>query len=1345
MGEGERGRIETHHAPPPVPSIHRRSSSSASRESSSIPHLLNPSMNIDRPPHLQRRASSRPQRSTKASSSPKRPPRSRSTSRIAKVPSAAAATGPSRTKRIPRHSKSYQSYTFQHPRHSMSVSIRPSPPNRISFLPSPHPTSASLQSLLNDMERIRGSRLTTSSIVSAESSNPCRISPSPGGVKIWEIMTKMRNQGGRQLCWKGVNGSDPWYDPLDSTNHDMTTDSSKKDARYTNSHQYTPINPYHELAKLPSHSPILTNYKRRLPNRADVGFANPTEEEIRLKMAEVQKECEWQECSPRICLLTGFGLLSNASSRRNTECASQAGEEAGELNIPCRQEMEAWNGGRIPGMPYAGRDLIDCYKMYQHFEREYNNNERTGNSSDRHQTIGGRSKTKEERDKLTDPRTYSIFAPPLDAVPSKSNLWKPRPFNDRPAGMRYLLACPCDLRGVGDDEPLFCTMALYLLPGGECSSSNNQFKGKISEDFFFPAGNWNTIEEGQNEEQSWRRRKRRAVFSYDPLDCEEGDLFLVVQVFRVARCTGVAADEENDSRKKGLGSKIKGTFKKSRSRTDIRGDLHGNDLDIDLEQGPRFLSPLCFSAVPAFPIDDPMQMQQWPVGETMRAPLYASQDGSETQDDFVGQLSTLTSCQRGEYSSPTGKNFRSYSQITMTKNLVPMQGHFDIFSSFVGQDFTRVLLQEPPELSDLSCDEPSTNRPLLLTDVMGESAIGFDGETPNNADSKSLRSKMRRLPPTPSSGYTCSFDIKEILYMPPRVSPRRYEEDAGLNTTTFLNLLYVYPRLIRSSNGLDNVTKLSLRVRVVEQELHEQSFDGDEAVYHPLQSIYNASCPAGPPMVESFHTKLVSTCNKSESKSRRDVLLKDEIKIRLPDVVDRRHFLEFSLFAVSYNFESLIVAETTVPFIISSKESTAGGRVTTIIPNGLHRIQLGENFQIHIETRLASSIHVSDPAVATIVRDCPIPSFADSSKHLAIAPFVEMLNMASGQAIKRHFLSLMTLQLLCLSNQPCPLFYYESLFDMFGSDAAWHRLVAWKSVDSLVACIRALFEILEKTKTCFLERDQSVAPAKFQQWIKSLIDSFDEKIYVVGDSPEGDENNIDEYDPSVEGDISFELGYSLGGDSDKEANANSIPEIKPNLSMISRSSSMIRSPRKSIPSAVFEAPFSRKAFVATRFEQMQADAELLEDSGGNYFDDDQTVVTFATTVSKMTFATLTSDVNKAPVNPESKSSLAVDSSSKFSYGTPPRRSLSNSNDFSSTPFSFASKRAEYMANRVNTMAQLVMAPCIAPSLPDGMSSDPNLKTKHASSNGNSKSVSLVWCILLTGLNIHPSHFFYFYL
>eukprot|EP00956_Cyclotella_meneghiniana_P015659 scaffold24127_cov22-Cyclotella_meneghiniana.AAC.1 len=776
-------------APPPVPSIHRRlnsngNSSSASREphSSALPrHVSNPNniMNIDTPHHLQRRpsassstrTSSQRQRSNAnatASSKLKRPPCSHSINNdntsIAAKSSSSRNTTKQRTMPRYKSNNNYQRYTFQHPRHDMSVTLhhrhhRSSSNNNqhTSFLTPPHPSSAALASLLNDMERSRGSRLTTQSLVSemnstsssttnnnnsSSSSNPCRISPSPGGMRIWEIRNAiLKNSGSSgQLRWRGVNGCEyPWFDPLVSTDTDSTVNDEKDDDddavmnsdasvrqhkskhqikkstttttksikknhhQYTQySHLYTPINPYtNTVSKLPAHSPLFTHYKRRLPNRADVGFGNPSETDVRRKMSEVSRECEWQECSPRIvCLTSGFFIGCSSST---TEPEDNSNDDTTVIHNSCRHEMEAWYGGRIPGIPFAGRDLIDCYKMYRRFEEEYNSNSNGNNnnsctsSNNKQTTILQQQHSRKERDRIKDPRTHSIFAPPIDATPSKSNvLWKERPFNDRPPGMRYVLACPSDLRQEeDDDEPLFCSMALYLLPrreenGGTTSTispniNNNtiKFRGKISEEFHFPAGNWNAIEGGHSEEQSWRRRKRRAVFSYDPLDCELEDLFLVVQVFRVARGGGIGTDgvvgDGNDGKRKGLGNKLKGTFKKSKSRTDIADDLPNSKSSVRMidpsigEYGPKFLTPVCFTVMPALSItENSADIQYWPAGETVHAPFYAYPDGSVTQEDFMDLLSTLSESQRTEYSSTTNDNIRSYATITKIKKLIPM-------------------------------------------------------------------------------------------------------------------------------------------------------------------------------------------------------------------------------------------------------------------------------------------------------------------------------------------------------------------------------------------------------------------------------------------------------------------------------------------------------------------------------------------------------------------------------------------------------------------------------------------------------------------------------------------------
>ena len=105
----------------------------------------------------------------------------------------------------------------------------------------------------------------------------------------------------------------------------------------------------------------------------------------------------------------------------------------------------------------------------------------------------------------------------------------------------------------------------------------------------------------------------------------------------------------------------------------------------------------------------------------------------------------------------------------------------------------------------------------------------------------------------------------------------------------------------------------------MEQELplDQQSFDSLDPTYQALQAIYNPSSPAGPPLIESFFTKIfkVQTDNTIDGKrktSRKDTPLKDEVKIRLPDILDRRHFLQFSLLLLHDDGNIEKMAETTI-------------------------------------------------------------------------------------------------------------------------------------------------------------------------------------------------------------------------------------------------------------------------------------------------------------------------------------------------------------------------------------------------------------------------------------------------
>jgi hypothetical protein len=306
--------------------------------------------------------------------------------------------------------------------------------------------------------------------------------------------------------------------------------------------------------------------------------------------------------------------------------------------------------------------------------------------------------------------------------------------------------------------------------------------------------------------------------------------------------------------------------------------------------------------------------------------------------------------------------------------------------------------------------------------------------------------------------------------------------------------------------------------------------------------------------------------------------------------------------------------------------------------------------------------------------------------------------MAPGYAVKRHFLSLVHAHLVNLIHQKCPPYYFESVFDMFGrGDSSWHRLVPWERTDRLLAIIRGMFEILDKARTAHQEREHPMLSVHYLRLVKSFLDNFDEDLFAhhsseVQYSENGDNSTRDSIDSS----------HALNDDALDEAPSVSFHE----------SNDRKRTPRYTVTSPrgdVQPKSFSRKAFVASRSEEIQAESDLGDDM--DYFDDDETVMTLSTYTSRMDSGSV------FPVIPEqeslsirecdeihhSKSStLEIQEETSTGWGCGsgiPSQSTRRRSPLqikSSTPFSFAAKRAEDMANRMNNVAQMMIAPCIAP-------------------------------------------------
>lgn len=207
----------------------------------------------------------------------------------------------------------------------------------------------------------------------------------------------------------------------------------------------------------------------------------------------------------------------------------------------------------------------------------------------------------------------------------------------------------------------------------------------------------------------------------------------------------------------------------------------------------------------------------------------------------------------------------------------------------------------------------------------------------------------------------------------------------------------------------------------------------------------------------------------------------------------------------------------------------------------------------------------------------------------------------------------------------------------------------------------------------------------YYRLLKTFLDSFDDLIFLrhsSGSELLDPENGDDSLDNSAWTDGAY-FEEVNSADAPLSATKASFEDQRTNSSKY-----RFASPKNS---GIGVAPFSRKAFVATRMEQMKAEAEMHDDDlyTNDYFDDDETVMTFGTMASRMDSGSV------FPINLETKSSnighdggISVDNASpRFkhsdsanhdttSHETPPPNGHSSRS--SSDPFSFASTPGEYL-------------------------------------------------------------------
>ena len=1231
--------------------------------------------------------------------------------------------------------------------------------------------------------------------------------------------------------------------------------------------RYSAIDPLdYARSTLPSHSPVLTNTRRRLPVRSDVGFPGATDEEIREKHMEIMRETEIEEHSPRISVLVSSGDLCLAPG-------GSASDSVDVLTASAQALMEECEG--LPDIPLAGRELVQARvkhaKMLSRHIKDgatKDDNDKAGDHSrkDKEQgdsveiagaasVLGSPNISQEAKRALPGPDPASIFAPPVGSTYSSTHLWRSAPFADQPPGMVHVISIPTAIQfGIGDIEPLVCSLAIYCLPQppleGRRASRAWSYRGKISEDFVFSAGKWpealqreamnkllastkgRNLSEGE-EEMLEQKRPNKAIFSYDPLALPPSDgrksLYFVLQIQKVVQanaastyladndtCTGkskTSTDATKDSaasslspkplaRKRSVSSQIKKKLGRKKTTTKD-GDEYVtlaaevNDADDDgpyilpssqtkddivagetsaravfSAHGTKLLSPICFGVLPLFPRDEPDQRFAWPNGSTQTMDLFTFPGISDSQDDFIERLAHVVNPTRAAVEVPDGEGEKD--------EIRPISGQATIFSSIVGVDFTQVLLQEPefttstPESTAMESDGAfDLPLPRLLGDITGDCAIMMSSE--KGIINMRKRSDLVRLPPAKTpSGYADLCEFREVLYLPPRPE-RLYDNDVPTSPNRLLNLLYLYPRQLRlgddgTSQNDGSSTSFTVRICLVRRQITPSG-----EVYTRTESIYN-SCPFGSPMVDSLYTKIghgaaaIGAGKNSGWEALMDgIPLHDEVKVRLPNVLDGSHFLRFSLFTVKLKGDGSVplpdlVSETFIPLSsASAKEPVSKERVVTVIPNGVHRIKLG-GFQLLLESRLVSSIHSSDPGVSMVLRDFTRGQHAPDN--IFSSSLGRVMKKISGQAAVTHFRALVFLHMEALLGRGCPELPFKEARRAFQDGE--RDLSKVKQLPPLtnnmaffMNVIRSLLVVISKSKSRFCG-DQS---RHIRQWnvlllkkfYKEFFDSFDESLFstraITGASANEDEkllNAVDSSNASMDDDAMMDQTAELVLDSledsliERTVNAAVVSDFEQSRYAKSLASS---NRRGDLYRQTKSEGLLRTAYGASKTDRMRVEAEMhnVEGRYTELFDDDETVVTAATFMSRkslggrriyesapsVTFNDAPStSMKEDPPSDKSGDPKIADSIRQWGlaaegvdgdgdiFGTPTK---GPSDTFNSAPFaSFAGEKAKSMAQRINTVAQVVMTPCMAPNLSSILAKKAGVSPPQRSMQGSEK-------------------------
>jgi hypothetical protein len=553
---------------------------------------------------------------------------------------------------------------------------------------------------------------------------------------------------------------------------------------------------------------------------------------------------------------------------------------------------------------------------------------------------------------------------------------------------------------------------------------------------------------------------------------------------------------------------------------------------------------------------------------------------------------------------------------------------YNVRISFLGADFLQPLLSKPEH-------DTESKATRLLVDVSGDFAVSLekqDSEPPTSAVKK--RSNLLRLPKsTQPAGYITSAEFREVLYLP---ASQRYDYDRPVSYWSLVNLMYLYPRVLQitNANTSRHVEGFSIHIRACRIE-------GEHAVTI-AGSFYSASSYA------KLVDEVILEVTSNSFSSGNSVLFQDEYKLRLPVSLDKRFVLQVLL----RNSIKETIGEVQVPLCSYSSTKSGRNRALTLIPNGNHRLKLAD-FQLQLESRLVSAIHVSDPCVATWLRDCTHSYTEKSKKSQGSATkegqFVSVLSEASESAVFAYFLPL----------------FYAHLWSLTQGDE-----------EPGLSHLSSFFELLDKSK-------QAVGEKRLPDFIKNVWDEFDEIVVTNKAEPILDNESSTDNFHSIQEDI-FE-------DDSINATGFSLRNNKkgPVFSRLDDRTKKIM--RALGPSAT---PFSRTAYGASKIDRMRLEAELQLGSQSfaltPFFEDDETIATMPSVLT------------------DSRSFIdSIGQSERFLLAGSSQRNIIRTPFPVSTGLQCDTNENEF-ATRVKTVAKVILAPCVGPSFSSILSSNMTL-------------------------------------